>query len=320
MKLIVTSILVFLGLFAAYHVAVKRLPPRLASGDMAGSQPERNLMRAQAYVHTRNDPPVVVVGSSISERLLDLPAGWYKLSFPGGNAFTGMEIVLRSGKHPKYVMVETNVLNMDPDRRMLDSLFSPGFKTARDKLPELMETSKPSHVAVRAMAMGKDHKPSTGEGVSREFFDTLIHRRMGELSEPVDAKRLDEIASRLKRDVTALESQGIRVVFFEMPELPGAEGQPLKVSIRERVRIDFPPSRYAWIPDSDATRFQTTDAVHLNPASAKQYCGIVSEFMTSLAGDGPKSAPTVASKPTTRPALGTQSPAAPSAAEANLGQ
>src|SRR4051794_33437981 len=180
MKLIATSFVVFLALFAAYHVAVKRLPPRLAAGDMAGSQPERNLMRAQAYVHTRNDPPVVVVGSSISERLLDLPPGWYKLSFPGGNAFTGMEIVLRSGKHPKYVLVETNVLNMDPDRRMLDSLFASGLKNARDKLPELMETSKPSHVAVRAVAMGKDRKPTEGDGVSPEFFDTLVRRRMGE--------------------------------------------------------------------------------------------------------------------------------------------
>src|SRR3954465_5728822 len=168
MKLIVTSLLVFLGLFAAYHVAVKRLPPRLAAGDMAGSQPERNLMRAQAYVHTRNDPPVVVVGSSISERLIDLPPGWYKLSFPGGNAFTGIEIVLRSGKHPKYVLVETNVLNMDPDRRMLDSLLAPRPRPARDKLPELMETSKPSHVAVRALAMNRGSKPAGGEAVSPE--------------------------------------------------------------------------------------------------------------------------------------------------------
>ena len=306
MKLIVTSLLVFLGLFSAYHVAVKRLPPKLAAGDMAGSQPERNLMRAQAYVHTRNDPPVVVVGSSISERLLDLPPGWYKLSFPGGNAFTGMEVVLRSGKHPKYVLVETNVLNMDPDRRMLDALFAPAFKTARDKLPELMETNKPSHVAVRAVAMGNDHKPASGDGVSAEFFDTLVRRRMEELAKPADGKRLDEIVGRLRQDVAALEGRGTRVVFFEMPELAGAEGQPLKVSIRERVRAEFPPSQYAWIPDVEAGRFRTTDAVHLTPESARMYCAVVSEYMTPLAGDGPRIGRTVVLAPTTGPATGAE--------------
>ena len=82
-------------------------------------------MRAEAYFHGQGDPPVVVVGSSISERLLDLPEGWFPLAFPGGNSFTGLEIILRSGKHPKYVLIETNVLNAQPDKQMLDTLSDP---------------------------------------------------------------------------------------------------------------------------------------------------------------------------------------------------
>src|SRR5438552_16364939 len=103
MKLIVKSILICFVLFAAYHLVVKRLPARLQAGGGAGSQPERNLIATENYYYTRKNPPVVIVGSSIAERLHDLPGDWYQLTFPGGNVFTGMEVILRSNKRPKYV-------------------------------------------------------------------------------------------------------------------------------------------------------------------------------------------------------------------------
>src|SRR5690349_21518029 len=202
MKLIVKSLVICLALFAAYHVALKRLPARLRSGNGAGSQPERNLIAAENYLYTGKNPPVVIVGSSIAERLHDLPGDWYQLTFPGGNVFTGMEIILRSGKHPKYVLVETNVLNMDPDRQMLDTLSYPVLKDARNKLPALLEQNKPSHVLVRALhGKGAEKRDSAAlvaaDPASGAFFDELVRRRLNELAEPPSPERLNEIMARL---------------------------------------------------------------------------------------------------------------------------
>src|SRR4051794_8980229 len=228
MKLILKSILICLALFAAYHVALKRMPPQLLAGRGAGSQPERNLIAAESYYYTQRNPPVVIVGSSIAERLHDLPRDWYKLAFPGGNVFTGMEVILRSGKRPKYVLVETNVLNMDPDRQLLDTLTYPVLKQARNKLPALLEQNKPSHVLVRALHRdAKETAPSaSAEPASGAFFDELIRRRLNELAEPPPPERLNEIMGRLHVDVAALEKRGVQVVFFEVPELAQAEDRP----------------------------------------------------------------------------------------------
>src|SRR3954451_65438 len=285
MKLILKSLVICLALFAAYHVALKRLPERLRSGGGAGSQAERNLIAAENYFYTGKNPPVVIVGSSVSERLHDLPAGWYKLTFPSGNVFTGMEIILRSGKRPNYVLVETNVLDMEPDRQMLDTLSYPVLKDARNKLPALLEQNKPSHVLVRALH-GKGSQTGESAATSADpaagpFFDELVRRRLKGLAEPLPPERLDAIMARLHAQVDSLQARGIRVVFFEVPELAQAEDRPLKVSIRERVQREFPELRYRWIPMPDATAYRTTDGLHLTSDSARRYCGVLSEYVAS---------------------------------------
>lgn len=284
MKLILKSLVVCLALFAAYHVALKRLPARLRSGNGAGSQPERNLISAENYLYTSKNPPVVVVGSSIAERLHDLPRDWYQLTFPGGNVFTGMEIILRSGKHPKYVLVETNVLNMDPDRQMLDTLSYPVLKDARNKFPALLEQNKPSHVLVRALhGKGAERSDSaSADPASAAFFDELVRRRLNELAEAPSPERLNEIMARLHAQVDALQKRGARVIFFEVPELAKAEDRPLKAVIRERVQREFPEPKYRWIPMPDATAYRTTDAVHLTSDSARRYCAVLSEYLASV--------------------------------------
>ena len=288
MKLIVKSLVICLALFAAYHVALKRLPARLRSGNGAGSQPERNLISAENYLYTNKNPPVVVVGSSIAERLHDLPTDWYQLTFPGGNVYTGMEIILRSGKRPRYVLVETNVLNMDPDRQMLDTLSYPVLKDARNKFPALLEQNKPSHVLVRALhGRGTDRTESASalaaaDPASGAFFDELVRRRLNELAEPPSPERLNEIMARLHAQVDALQKRGIQVIFFEVPELAEAEDRPLKAVIREHVQREFPEPKYRWIPMPDATAYRTTDAVHLTSDSARRYCAVVSDYLASV--------------------------------------
>jgi hypothetical protein len=198
-----------------------------------------------------------------------------------------MEIILRSGKHPRYVLVETNVLNMDPDRQMLDTLSYPVLKDARNKLPALLEQNKPSHVLVRALhGKGSEKNESAASAAadptSGAFFDELVRRRLNELAEPPSPERLNEIMARLHAQIDALQQRGIQVIFFEVPELAQAEDRPLKATIRERVQREFPEPNYRWIPMPDATAYRTTDGVHLTSDSARQYCTVLSGYLASF--------------------------------------
>ena len=146
-----------------------------------------------------------------------------------------------------------------------------------------MEQSKPTHVLVRALFHeDRGVKPPPADAVTPEFYNGLVQRRLGELAKPLPPKQLDELAARLHRYVTELEKGGTKVVFFEVPEIPESWNQPLKVSIRERVRSQFPEPQYRWVPFVDAGGYKSSDAVHLTRNGAAQYCGVLASFMHSI--------------------------------------
>jgi hypothetical protein len=279
MRTILTSLLICAVLLAGYNELVQRRL-RAMHTSSAGSQYEQNLMRAQSFVYTRWQPKVVIAGSSISARLVRHPAEWFNLSFAGGSAFTALEILLRSEKTPDLVLIETNVLTIPEDEKLLSSLFYPGMVEARRRWPALREAYKPSHVLVAALPEGD----SETTALSGDRLREQIARRTRELAAPLAPAELDSIAARLRRYVRALQERGTRVAFFEAPEYPGSMPSPQKTSLRQRLREEFPPDRYAWVPPVDASDYATTDAVHLEPASADRYARVMARFVSNLDG------------------------------------
>src|SRR2546423_1399536 len=231
MRLIRDSILIALALFIAYSAALRFLPARLKFGGRAGSQSEVNTIRAQSYLYSAKTPRVVIVGSSIGARLRDLPSDWFNLCLAGDSAFTGLEIIRRCEKTPPLVLVETNLLTLDANEKEIATLLAPGINQLRRKLPALQETSKPQHLLIRALT--SDDNPSTAQaGAERsaapdrtipdDLFSEFTQRRLAELKDPLPPKRLDEIVAQLRADIAALRPRGIKVILFEMPELPAA--------------------------------------------------------------------------------------------------
>jgi hypothetical protein len=246
----------------------------------AGSQYEQNLMRAQSFLYTRWQPKVVIAGSSISARLVKHPADWYNLSFAGGSAFSALNNLLHSAKRPDLVLIEINVLTIPEDEKLLSSLFYPGMTEARRRWPALREAYKPSHVLVAALPEGE----SESTALSGDRLREQIARRSRELAQPLSPDELDSISSKLRHYVTKLQERGTRVAFFEAPEYPGSMPSPQKTSLRNRLREEFPPDEYAWVPAVDASDYSTTDAVHLNPDSARRYAKAVADYVSSLSG------------------------------------
>ncbi|MGB7159048.1 MAG: hypothetical protein WBD40_13350 [Tepidisphaeraceae bacterium] len=310
MSTILKSLAVCLVLLGAWHLTVKRLPAKYRAGGEAGSQVEQNVMRGEAFVYAQAKPRVVVVGSSIANRLRDLPRDWYNLSFNGGSAFTGLEMMLRANKIPDVVLIETNVLMLDADEQQLRSLFSPGLYEARRKLPLLRETNKPHLIAQRAL-IDDDHRPTKSNApatddpaptaaaaqaeadaadvaLPHEQFERLKVRRGDELSAPLESAKLDKIVRDLKHYATELKARGAEVIFFEMPEHADFMAKPRPASVRLRVREAFPAETSKWVVDVEPSAYRTTDFVHLTARSAARYAGVLKAHVAALAPVEPK--------------------------------
>ena len=320
MSTILKSFAVCIVLLGTWHVLVNRLPTKYRIGGNAGSQHEQNVIRSETFAYAPSNPRVVVVGSSIANRLKDLPRDWFNLSFNGGSAFTGLEMIGRCGKTPDVVLIETNMLLLPADEQQLRELFTPGVYEARRRMAFLAETNKPHLVAQRALISGEEKAAGRDQPIrvassastasqndlegdaaetvlSREQFEMLAARRAGELADALDSASLERIVRDLQRHVADLEKRGVRVLFFEMPEHAEFADMPRPTSVRRRLRETFPETRFSWVSDVDRTTYRTTDFVHLTATGSKRYAEVLKTHVASLTPTEKSAVPATASTP-----------------------
>jgi hypothetical protein len=284
MRTILPSIAVCIALLVGYDAVLRVLPPAWKIGSV-GSQWEQNIMRAESLVHMSRPPAVLMAGSSVSYRLNDLPAGWYNLSFGGAGAMTGLELLRRDGLTPPVVLIEVNLLHIEPDQALLDPVLNPLFMRLRARLPALREANNPHLVGLRAARQLLPRSPASETPLRPDLRETLLAKRMDEISRPLDQAQLDVISARLHGLVDWLQARSVKVIFYEVPEHPLATDAPRPTSLRTRLLAEFPPDRYAWVAAQDASSYETSDPVHLTKSSATRYCRVLaSEVRRLVAG------------------------------------
>ena len=102
------------------------------------NQSQGNIVAAQEFIYNEKAPNIIV-GSSMAARMKKefLPSDYLNLSFGGGSALTGLEILKKSGFIPKTIFVENNVIFRNKDKKMIDSLFYPILWKIKNYLPSL---------------------------------------------------------------------------------------------------------------------------------------------------------------------------------------
>ena len=264
-SLIVFAVLV-LGYAAFIHFAKLDL-------NTVQHQASGNRISAEKYVFAPDVADgTVLVGSSLSFRIeMDsLPSGTDNLSFGGLSVYDGLELIRRSNKRPRRVVIETNMIYKEPDRAFLDAVFQPGLYPLRKAMPILREENQPTGVLVGILKKTMK-EPGTGPGateadsmaVSENLFDTN-RGIFGKV--PADSTQQRYLTS-LAQEVRALEASGTEVVFMEMPISAELMRSPLSISTRTAIQKHFPGHRYIR---SDR-EWRTTDGLHLEWNNAQRY-------------------------------------------------
>jgi hypothetical protein len=164
---------------------------------------------------------VVLVGTSLSFRLKELyfeHGGIRNASLPGGSSLTGLAIIAAAPtKRPRVIAVEVNFLTRPVDTNLLDRFKSarrqqaplPPFRTlaayyqsARD---DALTYSKARLEAIIAQPAAPDHS------------ELAVASNSVEWQKPVPRELMLENARVLKTLTEELETQGVKVFFYELP-------------------------------------------------------------------------------------------------------
>jgi len=142
---IVKSILLLLVLFFSYTIFIYTTSPNI---NKFQNQWAGNYAKAQEYIYSDKKYKTVIVGSSMASCLYneELSNDVYNLSFAGGGVLTGLNIIIKSGKIPENILIETNTVERATDTGMIKRLFPPLVWKIKKFVIALQEQYQPINV------------------------------------------------------------------------------------------------------------------------------------------------------------------------------
>lgn len=280
LRLIPAALAAFVAVTALYAWAAEAWFP---GGVPSAYQRRANAISVEKWLHGDGDWPVVLVGSSMGAVLVapDLPAGSYNLALSSFGARTGLEIVLRSQRRPRVVLVEANVTALSPvDHDLIASAFEPATFRLQQWLPVARHDHQPIALLDESLRRWAEGSKRASDYVMPA---ALFGQRLADLAAQQDgwtAAGSGEALEQLARLVRELHDRGIRVVFFEPPMDPRLKDTPQTAGVRRLLRTRFADAG-EWIAAADWSRYRTSDGLHLTPESATRYARFLAEQLAA---------------------------------------
>ncbi|MDB5280365.1 MAG: hypothetical protein JWR61_5320 [Ferruginibacter sp.] len=277
-----------IALFIFYSVFVRFIAPVWWSASQ--HQWQANTINAEKFVFSdTNYYENVLVGSSLTTKLIrDSFPSTYSLSFGGLSIYDGLSILTHKTRLPKNIFVEMNVALHEESKDFTDALNSPihyysksAFVSLRaDKQPiGILGTLVNSSFTERMVMKFKyrfhltpiNSEVVNGGNSSDGLFAKMLEMQVDKYSKLPDTKFVNECFSNLKSYVNELEKKGVNFVFYEMPVAEELNNLPRAKLVRQTFYMNFPASKYEYIPIPDSGKFETSDGLHLNKDGALKY-------------------------------------------------
>jgi hypothetical protein len=258
---------------------------------------QANLIRIESYLRQVTPPDLVLVGSSLSGRLLPeyFPGApdqsVANLGLDGGTPWAGLSVIQRGNGWPKVVLIETYLIDASPspnDHTLVRRLDEPGTRLAQAD-PLFRSENRPSALLYNEMKQRRDsgHTPSESPALP---LPALPKSARIQPSQPVDAQAQSSavVDHPLNPFLAALKEQGVHTLFVDLPRgdsLPPAPSAPRPTDTAQQLadhweiqRLDL---RSAIGLDNWQPRY--TDGVHLDAASARHLVLVLAKALDSLA-------------------------------------
>lgn len=287
-KVIGASIATSIILMVVYNALIAiGIPPPLNRPE---SQWIANVVAVEKWQYQKKIPKTVVIGSSMAHRLrpkLLEKEGIANLSLAGKSIFDGLEVLIRTGKIPKLVLVEINMLTRPADEDFTKALFSPVSNEIKAIVPALRDSYRPITHLQRAILLSHrllfrnasnrrsgirvDNHSGNTEELKHSLFESLLQQQVRAFSSLSTEGEIEKIVMTLKSRIEQIKKMGGKVVLFEMPMHPKICRSLNMKYIRSAIAKYLPIDRYKQLTRPDCKHYHTADGLHLTPVEAKYF-------------------------------------------------
>lgn len=257
-------ILIFVVLFAGYNIYLILAKPEIS---MYQNQQQGNISKVQNYIYGKKYD-VVIVGSSLANTMKQSFFNYdiYNLAFSGGSSLSGLELIKKSGRIPKAILIESNIIfQRDIDDSMIDKIYQPILWKIKRYIPALREKYQPLNIVATFLknTQGKSHNQRMKDKRNQKVFENSMKLMLKSIDEPL--ANFEHRISALKRLVSYFESHGVKVCFFELPV-----EKEIQHSLKyEQTKDILLKSKYNFVElFSDSLIYETSDGIHLIYSSA----------------------------------------------------
>ncbi len=298
------SVIVFFLVFAIWNVLIgARWITRYRVE--APNQWIANEVRAQKYAYDKSTPRVVLAGSSLTFRLPILREDHANLAFAGSSAFTGLEIIKRSGKYPQWIAVETNTIISPAQTDLIRRTFNPVLYHVRKRIHSQRAENHPMSYALYPFlaayvwfqspgqpvppppphrplpeqnpAAENHGAPATAAQQAQEPWATgnVAQEYTAAFSRPPEIEALRTSLETLAKEERECRAKGCRMVFYTMPIAAA-----LRDTAKNRAEVDFlhrfaKENEWMLLPDYPENDLGFSDGYHLDKRSAPLYAAYI---------------------------------------------
>ncbi len=249
-----------------------------------------NIIKAQSFIYNKKTDSQVIVGSSLSCRIVtDSLPGTFNLGFGGQSIYDGLNLITHKQALPRVVFIEMNMVLVNEKKAFTSALFSPLMYYPKKNIQALREDKEPLVISgkviqnsiyalkdwVRGTHTTQKKQPINAAPVQSDSTAALSGKMvndtyMGYFKLPKQSE-IDRSFNELKKYTGQLEKKGVKVIFFEMPIDNRLVNLPRPVFIRNQFYTVFPRSAYQYIDRPKWSYCDTFDGLHLSEQEAVRY-------------------------------------------------
>jgi hypothetical protein len=242
-----------------------------------------NKERAEEYIYSKKKFSTVFVGSGLTGHLINTVYNGNVFNFflPYSGACTGVEIVARSAKIPRVLLIETNFIFKGSDEELIRSLFTPINFWLKLFLPVLQKKHYLfSMLKLWVRSFKKEKITIEDDPQELDYVQLEMFRKM--YSQSLDKKQFAGHMERLKKSVDEIATKNCMVIFFEMPLEESIANSLLASYQKKELKKMFPVDKYAWIEPDPLDTYYTKDGIHLVEESALRYSRYLSSRQSMI--------------------------------------
>lgn len=234
---------------------------------------QRNVIRVEEYLRHRSDAEVVLIGSSIFERIDEASVGprCVNLGLVKDHALTGARVIAAGRTRPRVLLVEVGLTNLEDGigDELMAKVFAFDEVHFWSKWRLFEDRYQPSTVLFATVKSAAERARPQAAGDDGEAFARWLRRTVELHEQRPDPVLADAYARELHRVLRDLRTAGVRVWLVAPPTDVAISATPRQQEVFRLFDAVFPPAD--WPRLIVPGEYRTDDGVHLLRSEGERF-------------------------------------------------